>query len=131
MGFKGLSKSFIESLKSKLDYAIFPILDPYPGTEIFNDALKTGYFINENGERVASDKKGHKIWVPDKRERKELEQLGILFMSKFYLRPRILLSMMIGMTANLPIKRLFRLFYAGLSYFVIARFQSTKYGSRY
>ncbi len=119
------------AVKSSLDYAIFPILEPYPGTEIYEDALKMGYFINEDGKKVVPNCKDKKIWVPDGRERKEIERKGYIAMKKFYLRPHIICSLVIGMLRNLPLKRLVRLFYNGISYFIIARFKKVKYGTRY
>jgi radical SAM superfamily enzyme YgiQ (UPF0313 family) len=119
------------AVKSSLDYAIFPILEPYPGTEIYEDALKMGYFINEDGKKVVPNCKDKKIWVPDGRERKEIERKGYTAMKKFYLRPHIICSLVIGMLRNLPRKRLVRLFYGGISYFITARFEKVKYGTRY
>ncbi len=119
------------AVKSSLDYAIFPILEPYPGTEIYEDALKMGYFINEDGKKVVPNCKDKKVWVPDGRDRKEIEKKGYIAMKKFYLRPHIICSLVIGMLMNLPLKRLVRLFYGGISYFITAGFEKVKYGTRY
>jgi radical SAM superfamily enzyme YgiQ (UPF0313 family) len=119
------------ALDSRLDYAIFPILEPYPGTEIYNDTLTMGYFLDEKGERVGANYRGKKTWVPSGRERKELERLAYVAMRRFYLRPRILFGMLMGMLFNLPPSRLLKLIYGGVSYFMTAKFAKVEYGTRY
>jgi len=117
--------------KSSLDYAVFPLFEPYPGTEIYNDALETGYFIKEDGRKVQARYTGEKLWVPNGRERRELEQMSFIAMKRFYLRLHIISSMLIDMSANIPLKRLFALLYGGINYFVSAQFKKVKYGTRY
>ncbi|MEW6532129.1 MAG: radical SAM protein [Thermodesulfobacteriota bacterium] len=119
------------AVQSKLDYAIFPILEPYPGTEIYQDAIKLGYFLDTAGNRVAHDYEGDKTWVPNGRDRAELEKLSFTAMRRFYLRPRILLSMAVGMVRNLPTRRLFKLLWGGVKYFLKARRQKVQGGTRY
>jgi len=43
----------------------------------------------------------------------------------------IISSMLIDMSANIPLKRLFALLYGGINYFVSAQFKKVKYGTRY
>jgi len=104
--------------KSKLAYSIFGITEPYPGTEMWGDAVKEGYFINAD-ENFTNHLLANfnKIWVPNGRTREDLEELTREAYRKFYLRPKIFLSWFKNFL-HIPIGRSFRYLLTGFNYLV-------------
>ena len=108
------------AMKSKLDYAIFPIFEPYPGTEIWKDSLERGYFVNSGKYTNYLLTNTSKIWVPNGTTRSNLENLSRLAFKKFFLRPKTVRVWLINLF-NMPYKRILRFFWAGFFYLFIAR----------
>ncbi len=104
--------------KSRLAYSVFGITEPYPGTEMWGDALKEGYFVDAD-----ETKTNHllpnfsKIWVPNGRTREELEELTRMAYSKFYMRPKIFLSWFKNFL-HIPIGRSLRYLLTGFHYLI-------------
>lgn len=107
------------AIKSKLDYGIFGITEPYPGTEMWHDCLKSGYFIDaDDGHTNHLLPNFSKIWVPHGRSREELESNVQEAYRRFYFRPRILLKWLQNL-AHIPPGRSLRYLWAGLIYLIM------------
>ena len=119
------------TLKSNLDWMTIGIMEPYPGTDMWNDALKSGYFMDTDSQyNNILLTNFSKIWVPHGRTRKELEDAVHQAMRRFYLRPRQILQYVF----NIPHagwKRTWKMFSAGVDYFLFARFRNIKTHARY
>jgi anaerobic magnesium-protoporphyrin IX monomethyl ester cyclase len=111
------------------DYAVFPITEPYPGTELWVDANKYGYFDNSGKHQNNLLSENSAVWVPHGRTRKELELLSYKANLKFYLRPRIIMNF-IKNIYYLPIGRVLRFYWASLVY-LCSKFKTVKSGARY
>jgi anaerobic magnesium-protoporphyrin IX monomethyl ester cyclase len=118
------------ALDSGLDYAVFPITEPYPGTEMWVDALKHGAFDNSGKYRNNLLSDSAAVWVPHGRTREELEGLAGLAMRRFYLRPKQIFQAVRNFVI-MPPKRAVRYIYAGFKFFLVARFQTSTAGARY
>jgi anaerobic magnesium-protoporphyrin IX monomethyl ester cyclase len=118
------------ALDSGLDYAIFPITEPYPGTELWVDAKKFGHFDDSGKYKNGLLSENAAVWIPHNRTREELEELAHLGMRKFYLRPRQLWQVILNFF-ELPPGRAIRYVVAGFSYFFANRFKSSQAGTRY
>lgn len=106
------------SKKSKLDYAVFGITEPYPGTEMWGDALKDGYFIDADENHTNHLLPNfNKIWVPNGRTRAELEELTRQAYSDFYVRPKIFLRWLENFL-HIPLGRSFRYLLSGFNYLI-------------
>jgi len=109
------------AVRSDLDFAVFPITEPYPGTEMWNDAVENGYFI------AADTFKNHlltnfdRVWVPTGRTRAELEGAARGAFRRFYLRPRQVVLWLESLR-HVPLSRALRYLWAGVSYFVVTPF---------
>lgn len=118
------------AVNSKLNYAVFPIFEPYPGTEIWNDCLESGYFIERGEYQNSLMTNFEKIWVPNGRERGELEAYATKAFRKFYLRPRIAKDWITSL-AHVPPSRGLRYVWSGINYFASAARDGIRRGSRY
>ena len=112
-------KTISFAVESKLDYAVFPIFEPYPGTEIWEDAIKHGYFIDVGEHQNHLLQNFDKIWVPKDRTREEVEQVAREAFRRFYLRPKTLWTW-IRNARQMPLRRLLRFAWSGIYYFLIA-----------
>ncbi|MBI4520064.1 MAG: radical SAM protein [Gemmatimonadetes bacterium] len=107
------------AIRSKLDYAIFGVTEPYPGTEMWQDCMSTGYFIDADDKHVNHLLPNFsKIWVPNGRTRDELEAAVRHAYRRFYLRPRVLWKWLLNF-AHIPVGRSLRYLRAGLVYLVL------------
>lgn len=106
------------AIDGKLDYAVFGITEPYPGTEMWGDAVKEGYFVEAN-ENITNHllSNFNKIWVPNGRKREELEEMTRQAYRKFYVRPKILVNWLRNFL-HIPIGRSFRYLYTGFNYLI-------------
>ena len=104
------------ALKSKLDYAVFPIFEPYPGTEIWEPALQHGHFIDVGEHQNQLLTGFDKIWVPNGRTRAELETTAHEAFRKFYLRPRVVWTWLRN-SLHMPVGRFARFVWSGFHYF--------------
>jgi radical SAM superfamily enzyme YgiQ (UPF0313 family) len=118
------------ALDSGLDYAVFPICEPYPGTELWVDAQKYGTFDSSGRYQNNLLSENSAVWVPNGRTREELEQLSVLAMRKFYWRPRIVWQGFKNFF-HLPPKRAIQYFLAGIDYFFVQSFRKSLAGTRY
>lgn len=109
------------AFESKLDYAIFPIFEPYPGTEIWEDSVKHGFFIDTGLHQNHLLGNFDKIWVPEGRSREELESSARRAFKTFYLRPKTAWIWLRNMP-HMPLKRIARFVWAGLYYLVFGAF---------
>jgi radical SAM superfamily enzyme YgiQ (UPF0313 family) len=78
---------FVKSLN--LDYAEFSILTPYPGTPIFDHALKNNLLLTKDWSKYTATEPIMKIKGVTEKQLKALFQKAYI---SFYLRPRILLK---------------------------------------
>jgi len=111
------------------DYAVFPITEPYPGTELWVDAHKFGYFDDSGKHQNNLLSENSAVWVPNGRTRKELETLSYKANLKFYFRPRIVLNFIKNLY-YLPMGRALRFYWASITY-LFSRFKVVKSGARY
>jgi anaerobic magnesium-protoporphyrin IX monomethyl ester cyclase len=123
-------KSIQFALDSRLDYAVFPITEPYPGTELWVDAKKYGTFDTSGKHRNNLLSENSAVWIPHGRTRDELEAVTRYAMRRFYMRPRQIWR---GITnfSYLPFWRAARYFGAGISYFGLKRFNPVASGTRF
>ena len=108
------------AVNSKLDYALFYQTEPYPGTEMWKDAVENGYFISDGEHKNFLLTNFDKVWVPDGRTREELIEIQDRAYRTFYLRLRIIL----GWLSNWPrlgLRRLWRGVLGGLQIVVISQ----------
>lgn len=108
------------AVKSKLNYALFYMMEPYPGTEMWGDAVKNGTFISD--PRFSNNLLANfdKVWVPNGRTREELSELQSRAMSSFYLRPKIILQWLMECT-HIGWRRLYRGVVGGIRVFFLDR----------
>jgi len=94
--------NFAKSLK--LDAVQFNLTVPYPGTELYGVALKTGQFDAEEYEHLS----GHSntpIYVPNGLTKKDLIELQKKGYKEFYFRPSYFLSQAKNITDLTALKR--------------------------
>jgi anaerobic magnesium-protoporphyrin IX monomethyl ester cyclase len=118
------------ALDTGLNYAVFGITEPYPGTELWVDAKEFGYFDDSGAHRNNLLSDSSAVWIPHGRTREELADLTHLAMRRFYLRPSQI-GQAIKNFFQVPPGRAFRYVYAGLKYFLISRLQRARVGARY
>lgn len=54
------------------DFAWFNITEPYPGTDLWEDAVKHGRFVEEDGAPAKDPASSKACWIPEGRTREEL-----------------------------------------------------------
>ncbi|MBL8018343.1 MAG: cobalamin-dependent protein [Leptospirales bacterium] len=118
------------ALDSLLDYAIFPITEPYPGTEMWVDAQKYGTFDTSGKFKNNLLSENSAVWVPHGRNREELEKFAASAMRQFYFRPRIIWRSFLNLLL-MPPGRAFRFVFGGLKFFMVSLFQKAHAGARY
>ncbi|MBF0323886.1 MAG: cobalamin-dependent protein [Alphaproteobacteria bacterium] len=118
------------ALESGLDYAVFPITEPYPGTEMWIDAAQYGTFDDSGRYANSLLTENAAVWVPHGRTREELSQMAQDAMRQFYLRPRIVLQSLMNFT-RMPPSRAVRFLWAGIRFFIIDRRRRSTAGTRY
>ena len=118
------------ALNSGLDYAVFPVTEPYPGTEFWVDAERYGSFDRSGKYRNNLLSENSAVWIPHGRTREELEALSVYAMRRFYWRPR---QIWLGLAnfAHLPFGRAVRYFWAGVSFFLLKVFRPAHAGTRF
>lgn len=123
------SKKTIQfSIDSGAEYATFGITEPYPGTELWVDAQKFGYFDTSGQHQNSLLSENSSVWIPHGRTRKELEEISFKGFCKFYFRPRIFWNT-IKNFYYMPLGRAFRFIIAGIKYLCLS-FKDVKSGTR-
>lgn len=112
------------SLQNDIDYAIFGLTEPYPGTELWVDAKKYGYFDSSGKYRNNLLSEHAAVWIPNGRTRPELKNYVELAMRNFYFRFRTI-PLVLRNLIHLPFSRSMRFLWAGVVFFIIARFKSS------
>ena len=118
------------AMDSGLDYAIFPITEPFPGTELWVDAEKYGTFEKSGDYKNELLSENSAVWVPHGRTRVELEKLAKSAIWKFYLRPRVVWRGLMQFRYA-PIQRVLRYFYAGIHLFIVSHFSRSRPGTHF
>jgi anaerobic magnesium-protoporphyrin IX monomethyl ester cyclase len=118
------------AVESGLDYAVFPITEPYPGTELWIDAQKYGTFDTSGKYENSLLSENSAVWIPHGRTREELEKKAQLAMRSFYWRPRAFKRAALNFF-HLPMGRAFRYLWSGFKYFAINSFKESRAGARY
>ncbi len=113
------------ALESGIDYAIFGITEPYPGTELWIDAEKYGRFDDTGKYKNNLLSENAAVWIPDGRTREELKDYVEKAMFKFYMRPAAWL-LSIRNFWKLPTRRAFRFLWAGYVFFVLGHFRKSR-----
>jgi anaerobic magnesium-protoporphyrin IX monomethyl ester cyclase len=123
------SKKTIQfAVESGAEYATFGITEPYPGTELWVDAQKYGFFDKSGLHQNSLLSENSAVWVPHGRTRKELEQTSFKGFCSFYFRPLIFWNT-IKNFYYMPFGRAFRFILAGIKYSA-SSFKSVKSGTR-
>lgn len=118
------------AIDSGLDYAVFPITEPYPGTELWVDAQTFGTFDTSGKYKNNLLSENSAVWVPHGRTREELEKLASLAMWKFYMRPKVIWRSVKNIM-KMPLGRAMRFYSAGFKFFFLNAFRKTTGGARY
>ena len=127
---KQTMKTIDFAVESGLDYAVFPITEPYPGTELWIDAQKYGQFDTSGKYENNLLSENSAVWIPNGRTREELEGMAQLAMRRFYWRPRSFRRAFLNFF-HLPPGRALRYLWAGVKYFLVNSFKTSKAGARY
>ena len=117
------------ALENAIDSAIFGITEPYPGTELWVDAQKYGYFdtTGKYSNNLLSEHAA--VWIPNNRTRDELKDWVDVAMRRFYLRPRTIFRV-IQNFRHLPLHRSFRFMWAGVVFFILGKIRSNSPAQR-
>jgi radical SAM superfamily enzyme YgiQ (UPF0313 family) len=118
------------AISSGLDYAVFPITEPYPGTELWIDAQKYGSFDTTGNHQNSLLSESAAVWIPHGRTRQELLELSHFAMRRFYLRPRQIMTVLRNF-AYMPPGRAFRYLIAGIKFMLLSRLRDALPGTRY
>ena len=108
------------ALQNDIDYAVFGITEPFPGTELWVDAKKYGTFDYSGKYRNALLSENAAVWVPNGRTRDELKNFVDDAMWKFYMRPKSLLLAFKNFFI-MPFGRSVRYLWSGIIFFVWGR----------
>lgn len=90
------------------DWAQFTITTPYPGTELYEMAKKKGYiksFKWEHYQSWAGFTDNDSVYVPDGWTSGELKRMQPYALRKFYLRPKIILRILLNLRSLSVLKR--------------------------
>ena len=115
-------KAISFAIDSGIDYAIFGITEPYPGTELWVDAQKYGYFDDTGKYQNNLLSENAAVWIPHGRSRDELKRWVDTAMRQFYMRPKSI-GRAIRNFWLLPFRRAVRYLWAGYVFFVLGRFR--------
>jgi anaerobic magnesium-protoporphyrin IX monomethyl ester cyclase len=118
------------AVNSGLDYAIFPITEPYPGTELWIDAQRYGYFDSSGKYRNNLLSENSAVWIPNGRTRHELEAFATEAFRRFYFRPRQVWLAIVNFF-HCPIGRASRYLFGGALYFLRNLLPRSTAGTRY
>ncbi|MBN1552168.1 cobalamin-dependent protein [bacterium] len=90
----------------KLDFAKFSLATPYPGTVLFDKALKQGMKVTDwsHFSSMAGFADYDPVYVPEGRDAKELAQLQKRAMREFYMRPKQIWNLIRNITSFNDIK---------------------------
>jgi len=116
------AKTIDFALNSGIDYAIFGLTEPYPGTELWEDTEKYGFFDTSGRYQNNLLSENAAVWIPNGRDRDELKAQVEKAMFFFYVHPRSI-RMLLGNFIRLPFNRAVRFIWAGFVFFVIGRFK--------
>jgi radical SAM superfamily enzyme YgiQ (UPF0313 family) len=93
------------------DYAQFPITTPFPGTELYDIAKKSGSFTTEDWSKFMSW--DQVVYVPEGRSVEEVKHTAKEAYRRFYLRPKYVARRVWGMR-KLPPRKLFNMITSGI-----------------
>jgi radical SAM superfamily enzyme YgiQ (UPF0313 family) len=97
------------------DYAQFPITTPFPGTELYEIAKKSGSFVTEDWSKFMSW--DQVVYVPEGRSAEEVKRTAREAYRRFYLRPKYVARRAWGMR-KLPPNKIINLVKSGVKTFV-------------
>jgi anaerobic magnesium-protoporphyrin IX monomethyl ester cyclase len=137
IGLPGESRSDImhtirQVASSKIDLAVFPIFEPFPGTPIYERCQRQGRWVKSEKHKNTLLADQDLIWEPDGLNRGDIEHLAQKAFRAFYFRPHFILSL-VEILRHAPRDRQKRIISSALSYFS-ARLRPTsrwKVGSKY
>ncbi|MBF0186450.1 MAG: radical SAM protein [Magnetococcales bacterium] len=103
---------------SKLDFAVFPIFEPFKGTPVYDDCKQLGSWqtLKDQSNNLLSNQSD--IWVPNGITRKEVVLLAREAFKSFYFRPRRFLGVMRYVLTRLPPERSLTFIKGGIDYFL-------------
>jgi anaerobic magnesium-protoporphyrin IX monomethyl ester cyclase len=113
------------ALENGIDYGIFGLTEPYPGTELWVDAQKYGYFDSTGRYRNNLLSEHAAVWIPHGRTREELKAFVEKCMWKFYFRRKTISTMTVNLL-NMPLSRWMRFFWAGFVFFILGRLRQSR-----
>ncbi len=93
----------------RLDFAKFSLATPYPGTVLYDIALKQGKLSNDwsHFSSMAGFADYDPVFVPEGREPREMSLLQKQAMREFYMRPRQVVNLLKNVTSWKDIKMLY------------------------
>lgn len=119
---------------TQLDFAVWPIFEPYKGTPIYRICKREGSWIKDKRFKNVIMADQEEIWEPNTISRQEIEKLAQYAFRSFYFKPYFVTTFLRTFT-KLPLKRKRRFFMSGLDYFVFSKIRLGKKeyqrGSRY
>jgi anaerobic magnesium-protoporphyrin IX monomethyl ester cyclase len=93
----------IETIKKlNVDYALFFLLTPFPGTELYDNVKKHGNLVSNNFDDFTTHKA---VFVPYGLTEKELEKLVPIAYKKFYIRSNYILRSVLKIRSLEDIRR--------------------------
>lgn len=112
VGFPGETK---ESLRKtvefakglNIDVAHFNVFTPFPGTELYQLALKEGKILHKdyNSYRMHSAKEARLAYIPEGFTEAELKEMIVEAYKNFYLRPDYILKQAMSIRSSVDLKR--------------------------
>lgn len=105
--------------KACLDFAIFPIFEPYKGTPIYDECKTQGQWKKDDKYKNRLLVEQEEVWEPYSIKRDAIERLSKRAFHKFYLRASYLLKLK-DVMLPLPIERKKRMITAAFDYFIVS-----------
>jgi anaerobic magnesium-protoporphyrin IX monomethyl ester cyclase len=112
--------------KVALDFAVFPIFEPYKGTPVYDECKVQGHWIKSDKYKNRLLVEQDEVWEPYSIKRDEIEKLSRLAFQKFYLRAAYLFKLK-GIMSPLPSERKKRMISAAFDYFVLSKFTKSTF----
>ena len=103
--------------KTGLDFAFFPIYEPYQGTPLYDDCQKEGKWIIDKRFKNSLLVDQLEVWQSNLVKREEVERLSALGFKNFYFTPSYLFKLT-KVLRKLPLERKVRMLKTGFDYFL-------------
>jgi radical SAM superfamily enzyme YgiQ (UPF0313 family) len=112
-----IENTIAKAVETPLDFALFPVFEPYRGTPIYEDCVREGHWTKMGSDVNALLIDQEEVWVPNTCTREEIIELSRKAMRRFYLRPSRIMRLL-RWVFRLPASRWWRCFRFAYEYFV-------------